>query len=420
MLVRTVDCIEGQVEVELVCEPVFDYGRAPATGRWPRTAGAHGRRQPAPGRRSACPPTWRSGSRAPGARPARARSRRPRVLLAVVGRGPGSPGRRRRRRARGSTRPRRFWRSGWAAPRIPDHRWREPIQRSALTIKGLTYMPTGATVAALTTSLPETPGGERNWDYRYTWMRDSHLHAAGAALAQPRLGGRRVHAVRRRPGAERGRQPPDHVRHRRPARPDRVDPRRSLRVRRRAAGADRKRRVRPAPERCVRRCARLDPAAHPPQPAAAPPAVADRGGPGRVRHQRVAAARPGHLGGARERRSTTSRPSSCAGWRSTGRPSWPTSAATGVPATWGPRPRRSGPTSWPTASASGACCASTTTPTRSMPPRCWRPLRLPAARRRAAQERRSRSPKSSARTASCCATAPTRPTTGCRARRAPS
>ncbi|MDQ6841014.1 MAG: glycoside hydrolase family 15 protein, partial [Actinomycetota bacterium] len=67
----------------------------------------------------------------------------------------------------------RFWRSWLGRARIPDHAFREHIQRSALTIKGLTYMPTGATVAALTTSLPETPGGERNWDYRYTWMRDA-------------------------------------------------------------------------------------------------------------------------------------------------------------------------------------------------------------------------------------------------------
>jgi alpha,alpha-trehalase len=67
----------------------------------------------------------------------------------------------------------RFWRSWLGRARIPDHRWSQAIQRSALAIKGLTYMPTGATVAALTTSLPETPGGERNWDYRYTWVRDS-------------------------------------------------------------------------------------------------------------------------------------------------------------------------------------------------------------------------------------------------------
>ena len=67
----------------------------------------------------------------------------------------------------------RFWRGWLGRARIPDHAFRDAIQRSALTIKGLTYMPTGATVAAPTTSLPETPGGERNWDYRYTWMRDT-------------------------------------------------------------------------------------------------------------------------------------------------------------------------------------------------------------------------------------------------------
>ena len=66
-----------------------------------------------------------------------------------------------------------YWRGWLSGARMPDHRFREAIQRSALAIKGLTYMPTGATVAALTTSLPETPGGERNWDYRFTWIRDS-------------------------------------------------------------------------------------------------------------------------------------------------------------------------------------------------------------------------------------------------------
>jgi GH15 family glucan-1,4-alpha-glucosidase len=66
-----------------------------------------------------------------------------------------------------------YWRNWLAGGTFPDHPWRQWIERSALTLKGLSYAPTGAIMAASTTGLPETPGGERNWDYRYTWIRDS-------------------------------------------------------------------------------------------------------------------------------------------------------------------------------------------------------------------------------------------------------
>jgi GH15 family glucan-1,4-alpha-glucosidase len=172
MLVRTVECIGGNVEIELICEPVFDYGSVPAEwelvdgGRHAADASGAGqtvrlvsdlplgtegtrvraRHELAEGERAYCALSWAKGLVAPET----AEEAEARIATTT-----------------------RFWRSWLSRARIPDHQWRDPIQRSALTIKGLTYMPTGATVAALTTSLPETPGGERNWDYRYTWIRDT-------------------------------------------------------------------------------------------------------------------------------------------------------------------------------------------------------------------------------------------------------
>jgi alpha,alpha-trehalase len=66
-----------------------------------------------------------------------------------------------------------FWHEWLSHGDFPDHPWRGYLQRSALALKGLTYSPTGALVAAPTTSLPESPGGLRNWDYRYSWVRDT-------------------------------------------------------------------------------------------------------------------------------------------------------------------------------------------------------------------------------------------------------
>ncbi|MFD6112556.1 glycoside hydrolase family 15 protein [Streptomyces yangpuensis] len=77
----------------------------------------------------------------------------------------------------------RFW-SRWLSRSRYRGRWREMVNRSALTLKLLTYVPTGAIVAAPTTSLPERVGGERNWDYRYVWVRD----AAFCVYAMLRLG----------------------------------------------------------------------------------------------------------------------------------------------------------------------------------------------------------------------------------------
>jgi alpha,alpha-trehalase len=170
-LVRVVTCLDGEIEFELLCEPVFDYGREPA--EW--VLGEDGHSADA----TAGDVTIRlRTSMALGVEGGRVRARHAlregesaccSLSWAEALAGPETVEEAQQQLAATAE----FWRRWLARARPIDHRWREPIERAALTIKGLTYMPTGALVAALTTSLPETPGGERNWDYRYAWMRDS-------------------------------------------------------------------------------------------------------------------------------------------------------------------------------------------------------------------------------------------------------
>jgi alpha,alpha-trehalase len=172
MLVRTVECPEGSVEVELICEPVFGYGRTPA--EWTLLDGSRSTADASADgltiRLASDIPLGIEGNRVRGRHTLNAGDRTYCVLSWAENLDAPKDADEAHARIGATT---RYWRHWLGRARIPDHRFREPIQRSALAIKGLTYMPTGATVAALTTSLPETPGGERNWDYRYTWMRDT-------------------------------------------------------------------------------------------------------------------------------------------------------------------------------------------------------------------------------------------------------
>ena len=172
VLVRVVECLEGTVEVELVCEPAFDYGRQPAAWsmideEW-HSADATGA-----GQAFRLSSSMSIGLEGSSARARHTLSKGEKAFCAISWADSfASPVDTDDAAAR-IDRTVDFWRRWLARARIPDHSLRPFLERSALTIKGLTYMPTGATVAALTTSLPETPGGERNWDYRYTWMRDT-------------------------------------------------------------------------------------------------------------------------------------------------------------------------------------------------------------------------------------------------------
>jgi GH15 family glucan-1,4-alpha-glucosidase len=171
-LLRTMTCIDGHVEMEMECAPRFDYGSEGAKwsggelGEAIATAAdgtellltsdfeleidadtARGTITLHEDQTAFCALTWSDGELG-GPRSA------PEALERID-----------------STE--EFWREWLRDGKFPDHPWRIHLQRSALVLKGLTYTPTGAIVAAATTSLPETPGGERNWDYRFSWIRDS-------------------------------------------------------------------------------------------------------------------------------------------------------------------------------------------------------------------------------------------------------
>src|SRR5207249_4149601 len=152
ILLRTARCVVGQVELTLDCQPVFDYGQADAKweydGSGYNEAIASGGENEVPIRLVT---DMRMGFEGPGAHATKTLRTGDRAYVAMVW-----------ARSRHST-----GKEYWA-----EHPAQSYLQRSALTLKGLTYSPTGALLAAATTALPESIGGERNWDYRYTWIRD--------------------------------------------------------------------------------------------------------------------------------------------------------------------------------------------------------------------------------------------------------
>jgi GH15 family glucan-1,4-alpha-glucosidase len=171
-LLRVATCVAGRGEVTINCTPLFGYGAE--QGRWAYDGDGYGSAVVAPA--DGTPRLRLSGSVRLGLAGARSYGRTTLeegesafVALSWDGYAPDGV-----EEALDDVRTTvTFWRNWLGSGTFPDHPWRHFIERSALTLKGLSYAPTGAIMAASTTSLPETIGGERNWDYRYTWIRDT-------------------------------------------------------------------------------------------------------------------------------------------------------------------------------------------------------------------------------------------------------
>jgi GH15 family glucan-1,4-alpha-glucosidase len=173
VLLRTARCLSGSIDFVLECEPVFDYGRQPAG--WRRVGESYKCAEAAPADGEALiqlTTDLNLGLEGPRAMARRRLQAGEQVFCALSWGDAVAPQAFSEAHDRLS-RTGDFWHDWIARGRFPDHPWRAYLQRSALTLKGLIYGPTGAMLAAATTSLPETPGGARNYDYRYSWLRDS-------------------------------------------------------------------------------------------------------------------------------------------------------------------------------------------------------------------------------------------------------
>jgi GH15 family glucan-1,4-alpha-glucosidase len=172
-LIRSVRCVSGAVDVSMTCEPQFEYGRVEAN--WEFEGPGYGEvvaRADEVDVALRITTDLRPGIEGRGLT-ARTRMVEGDAHFVALSWSPLPPPRTIEEAEVRMARTSEYWRQWITLGEFPDHPWRSFLQRSALTLKGLTYAPTGALLAAATTSLPETPHGERNWDYRYAWVRDS-------------------------------------------------------------------------------------------------------------------------------------------------------------------------------------------------------------------------------------------------------
>ncbi|MGH2446098.1 MAG: glycoside hydrolase family 15 protein [Candidatus Limnocylindria bacterium] len=173
ILLRMVRCVNGEMQLTLDCEPVFDYGRR--IGEWEfadRTYKQVVCRDPDADLALTLTSDINLGFEGPRAI-GRTLIKEGETRFVALSWGLNEPPRTTDEAYKRLVWTAHHWQHWLARGTFPDHPWRASLERSALTLKGLMYAPTGAVLAAPTTSLPEAPGGERNWDYRYSWIRDS-------------------------------------------------------------------------------------------------------------------------------------------------------------------------------------------------------------------------------------------------------